>query len=169
MVWYCSSIIMAIKPKIFNKISKNVCYLHLQLLSLQKILKRLHVCLKLQNCKTAKLQNCKTKHFLLKMQMLTLFFLLSFVAKAQTPIDLAPFQVADGWYRINGGLDISPADFLRDYRSYWGLTPQDEIRLHKTESDSLGNLHYRYKQFYHGYAVEHTDFFLSYQDSLLVE
>jgi Zn-dependent metalloprotease len=90
-------------------------------------------------------------------------------AHAQQTIDLAPFQVAEGWYRINGGLDISPADFLRDYAPVWGLTPQDEVRLHKTETDDLGYTHYRYRQFKNGYAVEHTDFFLHYKDSLLVE
>jgi Zn-dependent metalloprotease len=35
--------------------------------------------------------------------------------------------------------------------------------------DSLGYTLYRCKQYYNGYAVEHTDFYLHYKDSLLVE
>jgi Zn-dependent metalloprotease len=39
----------------------------------------------------------------------------------------------------------------------------------KVETDELGYLRFRYAQRYNGYPVEHTDFFLHYKDSLLVE
>lgn len=81
---------------------------------------------------------------------------------------LEPYKVGEGWYRNDEGTDLPAADFIATYGAEWGLTDTDSLQLVEERTDSLGYTHYRYRQYYQNYEVEHTDFFLHYRDGLWI-
>lgn len=81
---------------------------------------------------------------------------------------LEEYKIEQGWYRYDDGINISKQDFLETYKNTWGLIASDELRIISSEQDDLAYTHYKYRQYYQGYEVEHTDLFLHYHSGLWV-
>lgn len=98
----------------------------------------------------------------------TLKFILSLIFPALLfgQNHLESYKIDERWYRFEEGLNLSSVSFIERYKSEWGLVDTDDLELTAKETDDLGYTHYKYKQIYHGYDVEHTDFILHYQNGL---
>lgn len=69
----------------------------------------------------------------------------------------APTSTPD-WIKIKPETNIRAKLFFTDLKTSLGLSPQDEMRNYKTETDKTGITHYRYNQFYNGYKVEGAEY-----------
>lgn len=62
-----------------------------------------------------------------------------------------------GWVEIRDEVMISPAQIFSDYKDFFGLGTQDEMKLMRSATDDLGMTHDRYRQYHKGYRVIGSD------------
>lgn len=70
---------------------------------------------------------------------------------------IANIQGTDGWLQFKPETAIDPQQVFSLHKAAFGLGSADEMMLFRTETDKLGNTHYRYQQTYQGVPVMGAD------------
>lgn len=63
----------------------------------------------------------------------------------------------NGWIEIRDEVNVDPKVVFTDYKSFFGLNGNDEMKFIRAKTDDLGMTHDRYQQFYKGYQVIGAD------------
>lgn len=64
------------------------------------------------------------------------------------------------WLKIRDDVKLSPRNFFEKSRTALGLSPRDEFRLLRSNTDELGMTHHRFQQYHKGYPVEGATYVL---------
>lgn len=64
------------------------------------------------------------------------------------------------WLKVREEVKLSPRNFFEKSRTALGLSPRDEFRLVRSNTDEMGMTHYRFQQYHKGYRVEGATYLL---------
>lgn len=64
------------------------------------------------------------------------------------------------WLKIRDEVKLTPRNFFEKSCTALGLTPRDEFRLLRSNTDELGMTHHRFQQYYKGYRIEGATYVL---------
>jgi Zn-dependent metalloprotease len=71
------------------------------------------------------------------------------------------------WLKPYDGAKASAAQVLRAHLTELGLSPADELRLYRAQTDQWGMTHYRYQQYHRGVKVEHAEVLMHEREGVL--
>lgn len=74
-------------------------------------------------------------------------------SRVQPISDIFESSSKKGWLEFKTDANINQSNLFINYKSAFGLGADDEMKLSKTNTDEVGQKHYRFNQFYKGFKV----------------
>ena len=77
------------------------------------------------------------------------------------------YENNSGWFHVNEGQELAVEQLMEDYQTELGLTPKDEMRLFKSETDEIGIEHKKFQQYHLNIPVDGAIFLSHEKDGKL--
>ena len=105
-------------------------------------------------------------------KILLLIFLLPiiFQMKAQNPVvdNIIESSSVDGIVKFSKKMQVSPTDVFKIYKNQMGLSEENEMKEGSSNTDETGYKHYRFQQYYKGFAISGAEYIIHSKDNIAI-